>query len=191
MIRKNISLALIAGIIFSTTLQASSEVSTEDIAKAVEILILDLKNQKNVSNERANKLNALELEISEVKTSAQKVDKLESSIDELNEKNRILTKKLEAVSVRPQKAVIVTQVDDTSKAKGHTLDNGVIGRYKVAASHSLNAHKSSKIDSQVVNWLNKDEVVIAIKEDNGFVLTPKGWVQKKYLQTLEERKNEK
>lgn len=191
MIKKNISLALIAGVIFSSTLQASNEVSTKDIATAVEILISDLKNQKNVSDERADKLNAIETEISQLKTSAQEIDKLKASVNELKENNRVLTKKLEAVSIHPQKAVTVTQVDDAPETKEHTLDNGVIGRYKVNVPHSLNAHKSSRIDSQVVNWLSKDEVIIAIKEENGFVLTPKGWVQKKHLQTLEERKNEK
>lgn len=182
---KTIALTLSA-VLFSNILSASESVSMNDMAKAVELLIVNGKKQKDQLDENIKHGNLSDTEIK----------KLSEKIKELQIKNIALEKQIEEIKSEtqknskqihenkqslkmPNKAVQVEQVDEKIilKSKKHKF---------VVTSFALNIRKRPSANSAIVDVLRQGDTVFPESEveKDGFAKTENGWIFKKYLKEI-------
>lgn len=164
-----ISLMLIAN------LNASEKVSLDDMAKALEILIVDMKRQKEkIAFVDNNKTDELQNELNSLKS---KIILLEEANTKQLKINSDISKKLDEALSKPKEDGRSFLIESVQEIKTNSVAFDKF--YKTTAN--LRVHSKSSIESPTITYLPKGAIVKVIKEKNGVALTDIGWVSKYYL----------
>lgn len=179
MVNKYLTIPVIL-LMFMTNLNASEKVSLEDMAKALEILIVDMKSQKEkVASIGSNKTDELQSELSALKS---KIVLLEEANSKQLKINTDISKKLDEALSKPKedRRTFLIESVPTHENKTNTVAEDEF--YKTTAH--LKVHSEASIASPTITYLPKGAIVKVIEERNGVALTEIGWVSKYYLSKM-------
>lgn len=176
MVNKLLTVAIIPLMVI-TNLNASEKVTIEDMAKALEILIVDVKNQKEkVSSLSSNKSDELHVELTSLKS---KIVSLEEANSKQLKINIDMSKKLDEALKKPKedrRSFLIESVPTNEVSTNPIVQNEL---FKTTAH--LKVHSEASISSPTITYLPKGAIVKVIEEKNGVTLTDIGWVSKYYL----------
>ena len=170
--------ALLIGLMLNVTIHANEKITLEDMVKALEILIVDVKAQKEkVSLLEKEKNQMIQNELNPLK---QKISSLEQESFKQTSINNDLSKKIQEVLIKGKedhRSFLVENVSVNDEQK--VLD---LGLFKTTAH--LKVHSEASITSPTTTYLPKGAIVKVLEEKNGVSLTEIGWVSKYYLMPM-------
>lgn len=160
--------------VFSNCISAN-ELSLENVAKALELVIVDLKKQKDENRlyviSKDNNLSAITTEILLLK---EQISKLQKENQKITLKYDHIQKKLNELTFSIEDKSLTEPVIDSQKKSQASVN------YLKTTAH-LRVHSKPFLESQTISYLPKGAIVEALEIRNDLVLTQLGWVSKNYL----------
>lgn len=166
----------------SCSAYAAERVSMEEIAKAMELLIIDVKKQKNILQAVSTDRNttAIAADVAELK---RQIEDLKQKSVRTEEKNTALQKRLSELERSGQsdkRGFIVEPIKEAIAAPDGAL-------HKTTAR--LKVHSEPSMESQTISYLPHGAVVDVFEiHKSGMAKTGLGWVSKYYLSPLGKEK---
>lgn len=175
MVIKAITLLVVFSIL-PMSASASGKVSVSDMAKALEIVIVDLKKQKEVmaSTIASNDKNISSMMI--------EIGGLKEQVDSLQKENLKLIADHE--KVKKQVAFMESAKPEKRRFLVEDLNNGVdLSKERLyRTTAKLKVHNEPNIESTTISYLPEGAIIEVYEtNDNGVARTGIGWVSKYYL----------
>lgn len=164
---KKLTAGIMAAILIPSFTYASDVIAVEDVAKALEIVIVDMKKQKEVAQEKALSLKSLKIEV-------QAIEEQLSTLKE--EKSKVQVSKFKS----DVKLDTIENINRTFEVESIRTQK----RYGAVDASSLHVRREASLESIVVGGLFRGNIVEIIELKNNFTLTEFGWVSSTYVKPI-------
>ncbi|MFA6396634.1 MAG: SH3 domain-containing protein [Sulfurimonas sp.] len=173
---KKISTGIILMSLMMPSLSSASDfIVVDDVAKALEIVITDMKKQKEEFQKKDLSIETLKADIASLKEQITQIrdQKSQSVSKTASDSNQsVIIKRPELAN----KSVQLFKVESLT---------AIVKKYSTVTASSLCVRKSPSTEAPVIGGLPKGSIVEVIDLKNDFTRTGLGWVSSAYLKPIE------